>query len=58
MQDDAAALVRNVNIKQQEMEADRERSEQRLQQLHKSLSEVEEGEWTTWRHNETDYNAV
>ena len=45
-QDDAQAASRSLRSQLKEMEEDRDRTEGRLQQLQKSLGEVEEGENT------------
>ena len=43
-QDDAVCQMRNLGTQYKELEQERERTENRLQQLTKSMCEVEEGE--------------
>ena len=42
-QDDAVCQMRNLGIQYKELEQERERTENRLAQLQKSMCEVEEG---------------
>ena len=43
LQDDAVCQMRNLGIQYKELEQERERTENRLAQLQKSMCEVEEG---------------
>lgn len=43
LQDDAVSQMRSLGNQLKEMEEDRDRTEARLQQLHKSLLEAEQG---------------
>ena len=46
LQDDAVCQMRNLGIQYKELEQERERTENRLAQLQKSMCEVEEGRST------------